>query len=550
MAAAFISCKVNVDSSNIGIEESEEESIVYEDKSPAEFCLGYKNIREGESLKNALSLDRYIYYINYDFDLKGQSVTVPENSILSFGPEGSIKNGSIVFSNTFLEGKVNFSNVSFSGKVINKYVTLSWFGPNASEAEEKSSTRKNATLLSEILSIMGDTLIVDMFCPISSSVLVETNVNMRAKDWDETKCTKDYNYTYEPTFGFYTVENNSLFSLYDSDRKKAGSLNLFGIYLKGNQERFKNATTPPSGVTYGVFLPWGGSLAAVYNCKIEGFTQGVRALGGFLEKFQNTTFTNCKVGVYAIYASDFDVFGCQFTNCMPNLVLPTGASMDENAIHNLRCAGTGFILEGCGMVNFANNLLENNFVNFMINEASIIVNVSDCTFKNPGFCDIYIYNDYKGYSVEGYFSLGEADLQNYCIDNTVIHNNTFTRTGKAEGKCLVFLRNKNVALNSAGRVVETDKRVTNFIFSNNKVTDRRIGTSGDEAIFMISNVNETKSHVVCTNNDFSLSAAKYFSSLLSGSSGKYTFKNSGNKMPSGVGEKSKLGDASSVINFE
>lgn len=544
---SIVSCKANIETVEV-IDYEDSENVGYNDRAPIEKCLGYKNIPENQSFKSAVTSAKYIYYIDYEFDLGGQSVKIPEGSILSFGKDGSIKNGKIEFNNTYLDGNVSFSNVGFSGNLLNKYVTLSWFGPNKTAAEEKSNKRKNADLISELFSVMGDTLIVDLFCPMSSYVYVETNINMRAIDWDETKCTKDYNYTYEPQYGFYTVEDNSLFILNNTDTKKSGSMNLFGIYLKGNPDKFKNATTLPSGVTWGVFLPWGGSLAAVYNCKFEGFTQGVRALGGYLEKFQNTTFTNCKVGVYALYASDFDVFGCKFTNCMPNLSVPDQMTIDETAVDSLRCAGTGFISEGCGMLNFANNLLENNFVNFMINEASIIVNITDCTFKNPGFCDIYVYNDYQGYSTEGYLSLGLGDLQKFCIDNVVIHNNTFTRTAKAKGESVVFLRNRDRALQS-GKTVTTDKRVTNLVFSNNKVTDNRSGTSNKEAIFMISNVNETKSQIVCTGNNFTSSKAKYFASLFSNSSGQYAFKNSSNSMPSGVSETSKYNDDSSVIVF-
>ena len=314
-------------------------------------------------------------------------------------------------------------DVVFEGNLLNRTVNLSWFGPNRTVQEEKDATRKNTQIISEVLECMGDTLVVDGFYPVSSIINIKKSINLRSPDWNESLCTRTYDNPYEPTNGFYSTDgNNSIFKFFqyqdeNGKDKVKGSMNMFGIYLKGNPEKYLNATkyeTDESKLTCGVFLPWGGSLAAVYNCKFEGFTQGIRSLGGFIEKLQNTTFNACELGFYAIYASDFEVFSCKFTNCMPNYKLNVVPD-----VSGLRQVGCGFMIEGCGMVNCANNLFENNFINLIINEVAIIINISNNEFRNPVFNDIYVYNDYTYVRGPFYFTTGKEDMHRICIDNVV-----------------------------------------------------------------------------------------------------------------------------------
>lgn len=532
-------CKVEIDDGG---------ETIYIDKAPTDYCLGYKTLESSEDFKTALSMSRMIYCINDEFDLKGTSVVIPEDSILVFGENGKVINGTITFNRTFLEGDVKFKNITFKGNLLNKTVWLSWFGPARDLNEEKMNAKLNSDLVTEVLACMGDTLIVDGFYPLNKAVPIDHSINLRSPDWNESLCKKTFSDdSYTPTNGFFTYGNNSLFSF-----TSKGSVNLYGIYLKGNPDAFKGTSIPSQAPTAALSNEtWGGgSIAAVYNCKIEGFMQGIRSLGGFIEKIQNTTFDSCCVGVYALYASDFDIFGCKFTNCMPNLSTPevNDTSFTDTNLNNLRKCGCGIILEGCGMVNFANNLLENNYVNLQLIEADIIINISDCTFRNPGFCDLYFYNDYAGFGTNLYFTLGAADLQKYCMDNIVIHQNTFERNSKAAGKCVVLLKNRQVALGENSRTVEHD-RVTNFVFSKNTVKDTRNSTSADESIFIVVNKDETKSHVTCSQNVFKNSKAKYLINAITGSTGKYTFKNNNNSMPSGVLEKSVKGQTS-IITFE
>jgi hypothetical protein len=443
----------------------------------------------------------------------------------------------------------------FTGTLLNRTVKLSWFGANRDTASEKAASLKNKDIIEDVFKCMGDTLIVDGFYPVSSLITIDRSINLRSPDWNEKLCSRTHENSYEPSNGFYTTDGNgSLFTFYQYEEggktRVKGSVNMFGIYLKGNPQKFLNAENYDSdNITWGILLPWGGSVAAVYNCKFEGFSQGIRALGGFIEKFQNVTFNACEIGLYALYASDFEVFSCKFTNCLPNYKLANvNMSASQSAIDNgLRQIGCGFLMEGCGMVNCANNLFENNFINLIINEAAIIINVSNNDFIDPLYTDIYVYNDYQG-TRSGILTLGRDDLQKYCIDNVVISDNLFKRTKNAYGKCVVRFANGFHALYNHASVEWS--RVTNLIISNNTVSDSRGTAASDEAIFEVSNIKETKSKIVCYDNTFSSSKAKYYINLWQGSTGKYTFINKRNTFPSGVNESKIKNNTSGVIVCE
>ena len=544
--SGFLGCKVGI---------GDNDSPIYSDQPPADSSMGYRILSEETDLTPQVRASKYIYIVNSEFDLHNGTVSIGANSILKFTENGSIKNGTINFNSTFLDGSVSFKNMRFGGTLLNRTVNLSWFGANPDTTSEKAAGIKNKDIIEDVFKCMGDTLIVDGFYPVSSLITIDRSINLRSPDWNEKLCTKTYENSYEPTNGFYTTDGKgSLFTFYQYEEggktKTKGSVNMFGIYLKGDPQRFLNATNyNTDDLTWGIILPWGGSVAAVYNCKFEGFSQGIRALGGYIEKFQNVTFNACEIGLYALYASDFEVFSCKFTNCLPNYDLSKiDMSKSQSAIDNgLRQIGCGFMIEGCGMVNCANNLFENNFINLIINEAAIIINVSNNDFIDPLYTDIYVYNDYQSLR-NGILSLGSADLQKYCIDNVVISDNTFKRNKNAFGKCVVRFANGFHALYNHGSVEWS--RVTNLIISNNTVLDPRRDATADEAIFEVSNLKETLSKVTCYDNDFSSSKANYYINLWQGSTGKYTLINKRNSFPAGVDESEIRNNTSGVIVCE
>ena len=86
-----------------------------------------KNIVNGKNVLayNAFNSSSTIYHIQYDYDLDGRTVVIPNNCVLLF-EGGSLSNGTIVFNQTHINnGK--FINIIPSGIINNRIVYAKWF---------------------------------------------------------------------------------------------------------------------------------------------------------------------------------------------------------------------------------------------------------------------------------------------------------------------------------------------------------------------------------------------------------------------------------------
>ena len=109
--------------------------------NPSEFSgKGYKvlekNIQTVDGVKKniltavMLSEANTIYEIRYDFDLNGETIEIQEGCTLKFCG-GSLKNGTLTFTNTEIIGTKNiFDKCYFGGDIIGNEVCISWFGIN------------------------------------------------------------------------------------------------------------------------------------------------------------------------------------------------------------------------------------------------------------------------------------------------------------------------------------------------------------------------------------------------------------------------------------
>lgn len=88
-----------------------------------------KNIVNNKNVlaQNMINKSNTIYDIRYDFDLNGQTITIPENCILKF-EGGQISNGTINGNNTtIIESFYCFNNIQFTGTILGD-ITILAFG--------------------------------------------------------------------------------------------------------------------------------------------------------------------------------------------------------------------------------------------------------------------------------------------------------------------------------------------------------------------------------------------------------------------------------------
>lgn len=125
----------------------------------------------GKITKNLLYQDMIdkpntIYIIQYDYDLNGQEIEIPENCVLQF-EGGSLRNGTVKGKDTKIvvkSNKVVFYKITFNGKFINSVLRTSYFGLVSDlHTEKKIWTYKNMNIDIEVYtgtdnSIMWDSV--------------------------------------------------------------------------------------------------------------------------------------------------------------------------------------------------------------------------------------------------------------------------------------------------------------------------------------------------------------------------------------------------------
>ena len=100
-----------------------------------------------------------IYVIQHDYDLNGQTITVPENCILKFDG-GSLKNGTIVGQNTNIIASPNviiFDNIDIHGSWIVKDIYVAWMNiPNPLDCKYE---------VQSILRLQNDSIYQNIYLP-------------------------------------------------------------------------------------------------------------------------------------------------------------------------------------------------------------------------------------------------------------------------------------------------------------------------------------------------------------------------------------------------
>ena len=88
-----------------------------------------KNMVDGVNVltQEMMSEPNVIYVIQYDYDLRGETITIPEGCVLQF-EGGNLKNGTLIGNNTIVLGSINILDISLEGTYlpINYYYQENW----------------------------------------------------------------------------------------------------------------------------------------------------------------------------------------------------------------------------------------------------------------------------------------------------------------------------------------------------------------------------------------------------------------------------------------
>lgn len=135
----------------------------FADRPTAVNQMGYVVLRKNKTFAEQVTQENTIYEIRYEFDLGGESVTIPEGCVLKF-EGGKLSNGNIVFNNTIIDvypRNVFGADVNVSGLLGNAVTFPEWFGAAGDgETNDASAIQKAIDVSNNVCGVNGKTYAV------------------------------------------------------------------------------------------------------------------------------------------------------------------------------------------------------------------------------------------------------------------------------------------------------------------------------------------------------------------------------------------------------
>ena len=355
-----------------------------------------------------ISKENTIYIIQYDYNLNGQTITIPEGCVLQF-EGGSISNGSINGVNTIIHTTSDniFKDIIITGLWKNKEVYSSWIHSNKNEANVLFSNLIN--LCSNdgcTLFITGDYVGKQIESePNGGILLLKNNIHLILngsitmtpngfEEWQIINCNDCNNVTIEGDFILIGDRNEHDYtSLFTSTHEWGYCISILrssNIKILGG--KCIDAT--------------GDGVALDYVSKIE---------------ISNMSISSCRrQGISIMTSENVHVSNCVFTDITG---AAPGASIDiEPNLHG-----------------WARNILIENITASNCTLGINTYQLGDVVFSNINIRGLYIKlnDDFKGVWGScryGLISSGSIIIENIVIDDTSTHtHNPFDIYGRSEG---------------------------------------------------------------------------------------------------------------------
>lgn len=317
-----------------------------------------------------------IYIIQYDYNLNGQTITVPKGCILKF-EGGNISNGIIKGNGTIIKADLNriFTNIKFEGTLAVERVIPEWFGARGDNETINTKAFQDAIDFAELtasnVEIQSGEYIVDNTLYIKKQSRIHISGKGKYKTFIYLNSTEPINSlidinSEEITSYYQFIRINDL-SLYINDNAE------YGIYAPKLVMSELSNISIYGAINYCVRIEYGWSNV-LYNCLFSRGNNGV-----FLYRSANAitmrkcTFTSLSgVGLHLEAGNTISLIDCDFEQVKGVPVY-------------IKSRVTNFTVNGCYFE--GNNELGFDFSNIPFNvKASIIINgaitASDSSFGN------------------------------------------------------------------------------------------------------------------------------------------------------------------------
>ena len=401
-----------------------------------------KNVSVNNSLPTLQS--GYTYEIKGDVAISS-TVSVPSNVTFFFNGGSFTGSGSLTLNGTRLTGKVNIANtLGLTGTLANQSVEFEWFNPVTATSGD------NATLLNRLVGIAPYAIYFSDLYPVASTVTIPTGLRVRLYGRLGGQSVYASLIETNATCGLYTTTVTDVITVSANSEVLMSDMTILGWWQShsGNSLHNQSAsysfsqtnkwgTYSVSGngtiSTSAINAQQGASVGLVSHCAFNGFTQGVLSDSGYLDRFDECSFSCCRFGIRARYSSDFLITGCKFNTCQDNYDF-THATIEtisgtNDVSENVRYASmttAAIHLSSSGMVQINGCRFEFNGVHICLNESDSGVNITGCMFDKATLTNI-ILNAGEGSVIGG-------DGTNVAIGAVSICGNTFMRGARAGGE--------------------------------------------------------------------------------------------------------------------
>lgn len=276
--------------------------------------MAYKYLRKTKNMilsQSDFNQVNTIYEIRYDFDLDGKIINIPENCELKF-VGGSLKNGTIVFSNTIIKYKNSyiFDDIDISGNVCNDLYLSMWKIDNTIDV---------APIIEQgLYSLSNYRFNIDIDCYISSYASIPSNSDLYINHDITITSSGDGGFTlmnrgssvYKYSGASNIIVHGGGTFDFNSRNTNSSTNSAFTIYHCSNV--IIDGITFKDPASYHVIEIGGSEHITIKNCKFFGFRPiANEALPKLAIKGECIQIEHTKSGNGGIPVPDFDKVECR-----------------------------------------------------------------------------------------------------------------------------------------------------------------------------------------------------------------------------------------------
>lgn len=343
-----------------------------------------KNIQDGKNVltQDMLSDENTIYIIQYDYDLNGAKINIPENCVLKF-EGGSISNGTLVGNNTIIDANLEkiLLNIACNGTWNIETSYPEWFDNTTTDCVHKAyQIAKNCCLTAATYNV-------------ESSIKLGSNKRLYSLSMSKIIPVSDI-------IGGVLIANNP----YGISNSVVEGINIDNTVNNTNSD-------------IGIYLDYFTNKSFIKDVGISGFIDsGLYITRCWYAKFSNIQVVNCRYNI-RINRSKDAVNCIEFRSVWSNWPLLTGRTGinlplydDAKALYIEKDAGldisfSGCTFEGCKVQNGADVCTYS------------VLSFNNCYFEN---CPIKVNASYNGAGIvnfKGCYFTGPSDYYLADIDN-------------------------------------------------------------------------------------------------------------------------------------